>query len=1312
MSSHSSSITQNGVSISDFTSVPDGNVTPTTTLSMSAEHIDAVPHNPLPPAAAAAASTNRSSNPNIFWTSTLAPAATVTQSATLPLQHVTTTTTARSSTTTADSGIVKSSSELVEQSSSVRFAPPPIIRSESSTITATSLSRQSSLSIDTEAKSGPTITATSTSETRAMDEKKEEPAAPKSALAAALPPISSPHDVAMLVWRVSDMYVMYWRPLLFPLVAWLFGRFGFSIFFAILLTFVWYYAVKNGHLLPRPPPSTQQIKAEADRLAAVAMSPTTSSPLSTPSPAGAMTFQVDDPHPSQGYGATGLLSLPFMLSGLTVKYPDWVFYPDVERTKWINDLLERLWPHAKAAARVEIDKFIKPYLDQAKGYVVIAALDFGTDAPFVGGIKVYDTKSEDQVMMDVDVRLALEPTIRIEARYKQFAFPVSVTAVSAAMTMRVTLSGLVGKFPCFRRLGVSLAQSPTIWTTVDVLGISLFDVPIIGSWAQHLVEDIALKMFGWPRELSIPIMVETAEEVAARNALEPKGILHVYLMSATNLRNADVGISALGVGGKSDPYCVLSIGEQSQKSAIVDNNCSPNWNSDFEFIVYQPLKEVLSIKVFDSDVVKVPNPLNNKRLGDIDFPIASLLDNPFQDVTLPLQHTTKGNIRFQCEWRPFASKQRHKHRSKGGEAGENTASNSVLFISSLRAYDLPIDNCYLRCTVGSTTKKTEIEHVRGREIEWEERFSFPVFNADVEQVTLELKYDANLSKLTGFATKSVTLGMREMKTKSSLLATVEIDVREVARTGQLSNDFVVPLPPTMKSAGRPKLHVSLMLRELAASATVKERKLNASRAAIPGTLLVHLISATNLLGVDHGRTSDPYVELSVGTQKYKSHTRKKTCDPRWDERHTFKVADLMRDDLQLDCRDWGGMMEGLVHKVTRHNNHLGDCHIPLRMLYEELHGGGEVEKEIPLNHTVKGLIKVGLQFTPDAGVQMPPPSAVSQFSMPDLLRLGSMASSRNVLGRSGSILSDSSNPSPDPLSAIADDAMDGHVTATGLQTDATAVAPMLQAPISQASVGIATGMRTAAQLQHEAHEDLSGYGSADYTSGAVSAAPSGLASAVTSAPSSQPTSGTSTPAMRPSLINTSDLSYSSQHDTSSLSPSAILPTHSRQMSASTLSSSGLERDEIHHDPKTLEGYLIVRVHHSLHLPAQHKDGTISAYVKLQLGKSKVHTAVVTADQPVWEADLRVPIHAADVAHMGATMLKLKVKRYKKGVRLFGNEVVGEADVALSQLLDEAGSGYIHDIKLIRREFTLMDPKTNHVLPYSIVLSCKYEPVQQ
>jgi Ca2+-dependent lipid-binding protein len=265
----------------------------------------------------------------------------------------------------------------------------------------------------------------------------------------------------------------------------------------------------------------------------------------------------------------------------------------------INDILDLLWPYAKAAVKAEFDKLAGPYLAKLKGYVVVAELDLGPDAPFVGGMKTYDTKNEDTVMLDLDICVSIEPSIRIEGRWRSFVFPVKVLSVSATMTARVTLTELVGKFPCFRRLGISLARKPQIQTVVDILGFNFFDVPILGSYAQHLVEDVVMNLFGWPKELSIPVMVETADEAAARNKKEPKGLVHVFLMSASNLRNADVGIL-----GKSDPYCKLAVGQQKQTSPVIHDNLNPTWNADFEFIVYEPETEILSLELFDSDHVK------------------------------------------------------------------------------------------------------------------------------------------------------------------------------------------------------------------------------------------------------------------------------------------------------------------------------------------------------------------------------------------------------------------------------------------------------------------------------------------------------------------------------------------------------------------------------------------------------------------------------------------------------------------------------------------------------------------------------------
>ena len=624
-----------------------------------------------------------------------------------------------------------------------------------------------------------------------------------SATASPLPPLSTTRDRLLFVWRILDAYVIYIRPLLFPLIAWCLGALHFNLLFPLLLSIAWFYAAKNGHLMPRPPPSAAQVQAALDKKAAEELLSPTSPSDATAAPSGAdppvpLSFQLADRNVDEGVGSASMLGLPAMLSGLTVQYPVWVFHPDVQRVKWMNDMLDHLWPYAKAAVKAEAERLAAPYLAQLQPYVVLAELDLGPDAPFVGGIKTFDTKSEDTVMLDVDVCLSIEPRIRIEGRWKGLVFPVSIIAVTATMTARVTLTELVGKFPCFRRLGVSLSKTPQIQTVVDVLGINIFDIPIIGSWGQHLVENVAMNLFGWPKELSIPIMVETAEEAAKRNRLEPKGLLHVFLMSANNLRNVDVSLL-----GKSDPYCRVRVGKQEQRSNVISDNLSPTWHQDFEFICYEPQKDVLTIEVFDQDRVNVPNPLNSKRLGDVEFPIASLVQDPFQDVTLPLQNTTKGNIRFQVEWRPFRLKQgghrpHQHHHSTRATSEESSGSDSVLFVSSLRAMDLPVDTCQLKLTLSNTKKKTQLIPVQGRTFEFLDAFSFPVHNPDVDLLTVQVRYADHLGKLTGFATRTATLGMAKLNTKAAKLAEFTVDMREVARTGQLQDDFLIPLPPGMK----------------------------------------------------------------------------------------------------------------------------------------------------------------------------------------------------------------------------------------------------------------------------------------------------------------------------------------------------------------------------------------------------------------------------------------------------------------------------------------------------------------------------------
>jgi hypothetical protein len=71
-----------------------------------------------------------------------------------------------------------------------------------------------------------------------------------------------------------------------------------------------------------------------------------------------------------------------------------------------------------------------------------------------------------------------------------------------------------------------------------------------------------------------------------------------------------------------------------------------------------------------------------------------------------------------------------------------------------------------------------------------------------------------------------------------------------------------------------------------------------------GVLLVHLHSASGLIAMDYGGTSDPYATLNVNGLQQKSRVISKTCDPQWEEKFRFFVRDLDADTLRIALWDF------------------------------------------------------------------------------------------------------------------------------------------------------------------------------------------------------------------------------------------------------------------------------------------------------------------------------------------------------------------------------------------------------------------------
>lgn len=92
--------------------------------------------------------------------------------------------------------------------------------------------------------------------------------------------------------------------------------------------------------------------------------------------------------------------------------------------------------------------------------------------------------------------------------------------------------------------------------------------------------------------------------------LRDVGFLQVKVIKATDLISADLN-------GKSDPFCVLELGNSRLQTHTIYKTLNPEWNKVFTFPV-KDIHEVLEVTVFDEDGDKAPD-----FLGKVAIPLVS-----------------------------------------------------------------------------------------------------------------------------------------------------------------------------------------------------------------------------------------------------------------------------------------------------------------------------------------------------------------------------------------------------------------------------------------------------------------------------------------------------------------------------------------------------------------------------------------------------------------------------------------------------------------------------------------------------------------
>ncbi|XP_044300996.1 multiple C2 and transmembrane domain-containing protein 2 isoform X2 [Varanus komodoensis] len=151
------------------------------------------------------------------------------------------------------------------------------------------------------------------------------------------------------------------------------------------------------------------------------------------------------------------------------------------------------------------------------------------------------------------------------------------------------------------------------------------------------ISDLCVCPLGDPSEKE-----QISRRYCIRNSLQnikDIGFLQVKLLKAADLLAADFS-------GKSDPFCVLELGNGRLQSYTVYKNLNPEWNQAFTFPV-KDIHDVLEVTVFDEDGDKPPD-----FLGKVAIPLLSIRNGQQSCYTLKnkdLELPLKGVIHLELD---------------------------------------------------------------------------------------------------------------------------------------------------------------------------------------------------------------------------------------------------------------------------------------------------------------------------------------------------------------------------------------------------------------------------------------------------------------------------------------------------------------------------------------------------------------------------------------------------------------------------------------------------------------------------------------
>ncbi|XP_049846632.1 extended synaptotagmin-2-B isoform X1 [Schistocerca gregaria] len=443
--------------------------------------------------------------------------------------------------------------------------------------------------------------------------------------------------------------------------------------------------------------------------------------------------------------------------------PSWVFFPDVERVEWVNKILRQVWPNVNHYAKDILKNTIEPSIRESLVAYHLNGFHFekmvlGSIPLRIGGVKVYDQNvPRDQIILDMDVSYAGDCDISFSIG----GIKGGIKDLQIQGNVRTVMRPLISTVPLIGGLQVFFLRHPTI--DFNLVGVAdVLDMPGLSDLLRRIVVEAVGNIMVLPNKIAITL--SDAVPALSLKMPDPEGVVRIHVVEAKNLMKKDMKM--LGMG-KSDPYCIVSIGGKTFRTQTIDNTLNPKWDFWCEAKITSQKAQMLSFELWDWDP-GFPGIENDDFLGRATVELSQVTKKGKVGMWLTLEGAKRGMVHVRMTWLTLSKDKNDLAAALQETQMLRVTSMStavlVVFVDSVKnlpkARTTSLPDPYVTLTVGNTTEQTASQFRTVHPV-WEQGFTFLVSNP--ENDTLYIKaIDSKTTQELGVFVYNVSTLLQKM----------------------------------------------------------------------------------------------------------------------------------------------------------------------------------------------------------------------------------------------------------------------------------------------------------------------------------------------------------------------------------------------------------------------------------------------------------------------------------------------------------------------------------------------------------------------